>query len=158
MMKRIAPFFVLFILLVSCGQSETGREYKVEVTAADYAFNAPGEIPSGWITFVLDNSKATHVHELSISKIPDGISYQEYMEKFVGSWEKILKELQDGEIDQSGIYPLEKELLPSWAGQVEYLTSRGLVSPGMKDEKTVYLEPGQYALECWVKTADGKIH
>ena len=122
------------------------------------AFIAPTKIPSGWITFVLNNENAKHVHEISISKLPKGVEYQEYVTKFEGSWAEILKELQDSVIDVSGIYAREKELLPGWADNVGYITSRGLVSPGHKAEKTIYLEPGQYAMECWVKTADGFIH
>ncbi len=148
----------MVVFLVSCVRSSTDKSYKVEVTAADFAFLAPDTIPSGWITFELNNTKAIHVHEISISKLPAGIGYPEYMEKFVGSWEKILKELQDGEIERSGISEREEELLPPWADRVKYICSRGLVSPGRTASKTVFLEPGQYALECWVKTEDGAIH
>jgi len=152
-------FFLLAItLFISCKHPEPVKLYKVEVRAADFAFAAPSEIPSGWITFVLNNEKAKHVHELSISKLPEGIDYKKYMQKFVSSWEIILKELQNGKINVSGISNREKELLPEWANQVHYITSRGLASPGYSNEKTVYLKPGHYALECWVKTADGAIH
>ncbi len=157
-MKSLLLYVSPFLLLISGGPSKTVKEYKVEVKAADFAFAAPARIPYGWITFVLDNENATHVHELSISKLPEGINYREYRDKFIGSWETILKELQDGKIDISDFYSREQELLPEWADQMEYLTSRGLVSPGQKVEKTIYLEPGHYSLECWVKTSDGFIH
>ena len=157
-MKRLITYMFLLILPVSCGRSREEKTYKVEVKTADFVFIAPSEIPSGWITFVLNNENAKHIHEISISKLPDGIGYPEYKIKFEGSWAKILKELQDSVIDASGIYAREKELLPDWADQVQYITSRGLLSPGHKAEKTIYLEPGQYAMECWVKTTDGYIH
>jgi hypothetical protein len=157
-MKKLSVFLFIFFFLVSCTSTPSGKDYTVEVRAADYAFLAPDTIPSGWITFELDNTKAVHIHEISISKLPEGIGYAEYKEKFEGSWAEILKELQDGDIDVSGIYPREKALLPEWADDVKYICSRGLVSPGRKASKTVYLEPGQYAMECWVKTVDGAIH
>ncbi len=149
---------ILVTLLFSCARSTSNKRYKVEITTADYAFIAPDTIPSGWITFVLNNSKAIHVHEISISKLPNGIGYQDYTQDFEGSWEKILKELQDGQIERSGILSREEALLPSWADGVKYICSRGLVSPGRKASRTVFLEPGQYAMECWVKTQDGAIH
>ncbi len=157
-MKKLIKWLLPVIFLVSCGQKNTEKAYKVEVKTADFAFIAPKKIPSGWITFVLNNENAKHVHEISISKLPEGIEYQQYMAKFVDPWFEILKELQDGKIDVSGISSRANELLPDWADKVQYITSRGLVSPGNKAEKTIYLEPGKYVMECWVKTSDGYVH
>ncbi len=157
-MKKLFILLLPVLFLVSCAQKKKENAYKVEVKTADFAFLAPVNIPSGWITFVLNNVNAKHVHELSISRLPEGIGYQEYMSKFVGPWEAILKELQDDKIDVSGISSRANELLPDWADEVQYITSRGLVSPGNKAEKTIYLEPGNYVMECWVKTAEGYVH
>ena len=157
-MKKIFFCLLPFVLIAFGCNTKTAKPYKVEVKTADFAFIAPTKIPSGWITFVLDNSNAKHVHEISISRLPEGVNYQEYVSKYQASWGTILKELQDSIIDVSGIYNREKELLPAWADDVQYITSRGLVSPGHKAEKTIYLDPGQYAMECWVKTAEGFIH
>ncbi len=157
-MKKLFSYILPVILLFTGCKTKTEKTYKVEVKTADFAFLAPVKIPSGWITFELNNTNARHVHEISISKLPDGVAYKEYVEKFQGSWAKILKELQDSIIDVSGIYGREKVLLPQWADEVKYITSRGLISPGNIAEKTIYLEPGEYAMECWVKTADGYTH
>lgn len=157
-MTKLFIYLLPVILLVSCSPHKTDKTYKVEVKTADFAFIAPSKIPLGWITFVLNNENAKHVHEISISKLPKGIDYQEYMDKFVTPWFEILKELQDGKIEVSGILSRANELLPDWADKVEYITSRGLVSPGNKAEKTIYLEPGKYVMECWVKTSDGYVH
>jgi hypothetical protein len=132
--------------------------YKVTVKATDYAFMAPNEIHSGWITFVLNNEEANNTHELSIGRIPDGVSYQEYLDEYVGAWETVLKEFQDGKFESSEIHSRVDELLPEWSDEVKYLSSRGLVSPGRSAEKTIYMEPGKYTLDCWAKTSDGFIH
>ncbi len=157
-MKKLLLCLLSFILLVFGCNTKTKKPYKVEVKTADFAFIAPTKIPSGWVTFVLNNTNAKHVHEISISKLPEGVDYTEYVNKFEGGWATILKELQDSVIDISGIYAREKELLPEWADSVGYITSRGLVSPGHQAQKTIYLEPGLYAMECWVKTSAGQIH
>ncbi len=157
-MKRLFICLLPVFLLLSCDQSDKENAYKVEVKTVGFSFLAPSKIPSGWITFVLDNSNAEHVHEISISRLPEGIGYQEYMHNFVEPWESILKELQDGKIDVAGISSRGDDLMPEWADKVQYITSRGLVSPGNKAEKTIYLEPGSYVMECWVKTSDGFIH
>jgi len=156
--KKLSIFLLPLMLLIFCGYTYNDNQYKVQVKTADFAFIAPTTIPSGWITFELNNANAKHVHEISISKLPNGVDYQEIVYDFEGSWARILKELQDSLIDVSGIAAREKDLLPAWANNVQYITSRGLVSPGHKAEKTIYLEPGKYAMECWVKTAEGEIH
>jgi len=173
---NIVPFFLGAILffLVSAGILPTeptlhhdklrtttyarSAQYKVTVEANDYAFMAPNEIPYGWITFVLNNEKAKETHELSIGRLPEGISYLKYLNEYVGAWKTVLKEFQEGKIESSDIHNRAEELLPEWSDQVTYLTSRGLVSPGRSAEKTIYLEPGRYTLDCWAKTSDGQIH
>jgi hypothetical protein len=43
--------------------------------------------------------------------------------------------------------------LPPWFGEIVFLGGPGLTSPGQTSQTTVYLEPGTYLLECYVKTA-----
>ncbi len=63
-MKKLFILLLPVLFLVSCAQKEPENAYKVEVKTADFAFLAPVNIPSGWITFVLNNVNAKHVHEL----------------------------------------------------------------------------------------------
>ena len=158
-MNNVVKFVLIGLVLLSCSHSTSKQKpYRVEVKATDFAFQAPDTLPSGWITFVLNNEKGHQVHELSLARIPKEISYQTYLNKFNGGWAALLKELQEGKINHSEIYKRAGELLPKWADSVAYITARGLVSPGRSAEKTLYLSPGNYALECWVKTQDGIIH
>jgi len=144
-------------MMVGCSP-QNQDEYRVEVTAYDYAFQAPVELPSGWITFILNNEQAHEIHELSFARIPKNITYGEYRNEYVGAWEILLEEFQAGEVERSGISERVNELLPEWADSVKYINARGMLSPGRSAEKTVYLEPGLYAVDCWVKTEDGIIH
>ena len=149
------------LLIVMSGCSiEAEEPYVVEVMAYDYAFHAPDEVPSGWITFILNNEMAHEIHEISLARIPDGISYSQYLDEYVGAWEILLKEFQDGELERSELGARSQELLPEWEHEngVVYINARGLVSAGRTAGKTVYMEPGNYALDCWVKTEEGIIH
>lgn len=149
----------LCIVLASYGQQQTEKkEYEVEIMAYDYAFHAPDELPTGWITFLFNNETAHEVHELSFARLPEGITYDEYLAEYIGAWEILLKEFQDGTINRDQIGTRVNELLPDWSDGVEYINARGLVSPGRKAKKTVFLEPGKYALDCWVKSPEGIIH
>lgn len=155
-LRSIIHFAVAVLFFLSCNSPQ--QEYRVEVTAYDYAFQSPEELPSGWITFILNNEKAHEIHELSFARLPENVSYREYLDEYVGAWEILLEEFQDGKVERSGITERVNMLLPEWADGVEYVNARGLVSPRRSAEKTVYLEPGSYALDCWVKTSEGIIH
>lgn len=156
-LKNLSCITLISIIMWGCGTQDQ-EEYRVEIMAYDYAFHAPDELPSGWITFVLNNEQAHEIHEISFARIPEGITYSEYLNEYVGAWEILLEEYQAGEVERSGISARVNELLPDWADGVEYVNARGLVSPGRSADKTVYLTPGLYALDCWVKTEDGIIH
>lgn len=155
-LRNVISFAIAIIVFGSCNTPQ--QEYRVEIAAYDYAFQTPEELPSGWITFILNNEQAHEIHELSFALLPENVSYREYLDEYVGAWEILLEEFQDGKVERSGISERVNELLPEWADGVKYVNARGLVSPGRSAEKTVYLEPGLYALDCWVKTNEGIIH
>ena len=48
--------------------------------------------------------------------------------------------------------------LPEWFPELVFRGGPGFASPGQSTETTLYLEPGNYVLECYVKTADGVFH
>lgn len=66
----------------------------VHVEAMDHAFDVdtPDELPTGWITFVLKNKMAQEVHEISFARLPDGVTCDEYLTDYMGTWEMLLKE------------------------------------------------------------------
>ncbi len=153
----ISMSLTFLIASLAHGQSQ---EIVVNVEAMDHAFevDAPDELPSGWITFVLKNEMAHEVHEISFAQLPEGVTYEEYLTDYMGAWSTLLSEFQSGIVERSGINKRVNELLPDWASEVKYINNRGLVSPGRTAEKTVFLEPGKYTMGCWMKTADGIIH
>lgn len=48
--------------------------------------------------------------------------------------------------------------LPEWFGELVFRGGPGFTSPGYVTEVILYLEPGNYVLECYVKTAEGVFH
>jgi hypothetical protein len=135
-----------------------GETPLIEVTAFDYAFAAPDEIASGWTTFQLNNERAQEVHELSLAKLPEGRTHDDYVAEVIPVWGEILQEFQSGTMDRDAIYAAANERLPAWAADIRYVHSRGLVSPGRTSWNTLRLDAGNYSLDCWVKAPDGHIH
>lgn len=152
-------FLVLISISIACKNSGKGdpeangleseifkaakdSAYVVEVTAADYAFGMPTEVPSGWVTFKMNNM-GQETHNGIIYRYSDSITYKELIAT-------ISQALQ------------EKKILDptnDFNSQIE--TAMGgpaILSPGLTGETTVLLEPGIYALTCWMVAADGEYH
>ena len=138
-------------------ESNTGAPPVVEVTMMDYAFQAPDTIRSGWTTLRLNNETAEEIHEIDLSRLPEEATYADF-EKTIPVWDTITERVQAGELVGPGeVYKAAGPMLPDWA-PAEAITGRGLVSPGRTAEKTVDLEPGTYAMYCFVKSPDGRAH
>lgn len=167
-LKVLLPALLLFLIVSTSAcreaESETTEDAPsapgvIEITAADYAFDAPAEIPSGWITYRLNNEKAHEIHEVSLARLPEGKTHEEYVTEVIPVWETLWEQMQAGEIASAAeIYEAAGQQLPDWADDIAYVRSRGLVSPGRSTRNTLYLEPGTYSIDCWVKAPDGRIH
>ena len=129
----------------------------VEVEAEDYAFRMPGEIPSGWTTFQLTNQGDEH-HFMLIARLPDGITYDDYVTDVAMSFNDTWYGLREGRIGPDEIMPLLGEALPEWSAAVEYMGGPGFLAPGTSGTATMNLEPGAYIVECYMRTADGEMH
>ena len=104
----------------------------VTVTATDYAFDAPAEIPAGMTTFHLVN-KGPDVHHIQLVKLEQGKTLDE-----------LVKSLRPD------------KPMPGWAIQMG-----GPNTPrpgGGISDGTLKLEPGSYAMICLIPAPDGVPH
>jgi hypothetical protein len=115
-------------------------------------------VPAGWVTYRLDNTGGHEIHEISFARLPEGRTHRDYVEQVIPAWVEVWDRIQAGELDGADAYPAAAELLPEWAGEIQYVRARGLLSPGRASSNTHYLEPGEYSLDCWVKAPSGAIH
>lgn len=135
-----------------------GTGYKaIEVTATDYAFRAPKEIPSGWTTIRFKND-GKEQHFVFMSRLPEGKTIDDYEtdlgEPYSEAWNAILT----GKADQAEAMQMLGEKLPEWFPAIQFAGGPGFLAPGHQFETTLHLEPGNYVIECYMKTEDGKIH
>ena len=136
--------------------ASSSTAHVVQVTARDYAFDAPDEIPSGWITFRLKNEGNEH-HFLLLQQLPDGKTLEEYLEEVAVPFDSVWHELKRG-LGKAEAGALLGQLLPGWFASVRQMGGPGLVAPGGVAQASVKLEPGTYVMECYVKTSDGEFH
>lgn len=129
----------------------------VEFTAVDYAFAGPAEIPSGWTTLRLANEGMEH-HFLLLNRLPDDKTFDDYVAEVAVPFDSVWHELRSGAIDKAEAGAMLGRLLPAWYASVVQMGGPGLVAGGGVAEATVNLSPGNYVMECYVKTAEGEFH
>ena len=103
----------------------------VTVTATDYSFDAPAELPAGLTTFRLVN-RGPSIHHIQLVKFGEGKTFDDFMAAL-----------------KAGGPP------PKWA------TMEGGPNPselGDTSSTTVTLEPGNYAMLCFIPGPDGVPH
>ncbi|HEY8106327.1 MAG TPA: hypothetical protein VIE46_09480 [Gemmatimonadales bacterium] len=108
-----------------------GGTNEVTVTARDYAFDAPATVPAGLTTFHLVN-KGPSLHHLQLIKLDEGKTGDDYVAAL-----------------KAGGPP------PPWASLAG---GPNPPEPGSTTTATVSLEPGDYAIVCFVPGADGMPH
>jgi plastocyanin len=108
-----------------------GAASVVTITATDFAFDAPAEVPGGLTTIRLVN-QGPSLHHVQLIKLDEG--------KTVDDMVAALK---------AGGPP------PKWASMAG---GPNPPEPGSTSNVTMQLEPGNYAMVCFVPAADGMPH
>lgn len=121
----------------------------VNIVARGLTFEAPDSIPSGWSTFRFTN-ESEMIHFAILERLPEGITIQDQQEQVAPVFQEGMRLLDAGQADSA---LAAFGTLPEWFGRVVLAGGPGLTSPGQTSQATVFLEPGTYLIECYVKTA-----
>ena len=113
----------LLLAASSAWSSATLKPYVVTVRASEFAFSAPKTVPAGSITFHMVNG-GKQLHHVSIIKLLDGKTVADYVAAMKNPGPP-----------------------PAWSVEVG---GPNAAVPGGTSDATVTLEPGQYALVCFV--------
>lgn len=138
------------------GSSEDARAARtglVEIEADGLRLTGPDEIPSGWTTLRLNNNTGM-THFAVLEKLPPGIGLEDQQAEVAPVFQEGMDLLNAGQVEAA---LAAFGALPAWFFQVVFMGGPGLTAAGGSAETTVFLEPGTYLLECYVKTA-GRFH
>lgn len=131
LIKSATGLVVVGLLLVSCSTPSAGA--LVEVVAENYAFTVPETVPAGLVTFSLTNA-GSEPHAAQLYRLNDGIT----LGKFQGGM-------------NAGI-AVERSLATVVGGPAN--VDAGDTAPIVN----MVLEPGTYAVVCWVPDSAGVPH
>ena len=129
----------------------------VEVTLEDYSFLAPPRLRSGWTTFRMTN-KGEQPHFMLFWRLPEDRTFDEYAAEVSQPFQQEFDRFYAGEVSRDEMLENVVGRLPEWFGTVKGMGGVGLTSPGRTSETTVLLEPGDYVMECYVISPEGKFH
>jgi uncharacterized cupredoxin-like copper-binding protein len=118
----------------SAATSASAAANEVTITATDYAFDAPAEIPAGLTNFrMVDNGK--ELHHATIIKLEEGKTYADFM---------------------AGLQAMKPGTPPP--GWIVPAGGPNAVGPGSTSALTMVMEPGNYAIVCFIPDAKGVPH
>jgi hypothetical protein len=113
------------------GQPSAANATTVNVTAKEFAFDAPAKVPAGLVTMQLAN-QGTELHHAQVIKLEQG------------------KRLADlGQAMKNPGPP------PAW---IKFVGGPNAIPPGKNSNATAVLEPGRYAYLCLVWGPDKVMH
>ena len=154
---------MLSVGLVSCQNSQDESQNDksppvVEVTAVDYAFSSPDTVKSGWNTFRMTNKGKEH-HLFVITELPEGVSYADFHDKVAAPLDSMRTLVRKGAIDTTAAQKKLARMIPDWFPQeTKPMGGVSLTAPGRTAKTTLKLKPGNYVMECYVRTEERRFH
>lgn len=151
-MKHIIFAAALALLLSACSagptEADLPQQNVLELEVQGMSFVGKDTIKSGWTTIrVINGGGMTH-HAL-VYRLPDGITAEMVDEQVLKPIQMSLTAAIAGDTEKAAQIAAT---MPAWASNLTWLGGPGMMSDGVTGEATMYLEPGNYIVECYVKT------
>lgn len=149
---RLLASAVAILGLAACGgetqETITPNENVLNLRVQGLKFVGPSEIESGWTTIRIDNTGGMTHHAL-VYRLPDGITPEMLDEQVVRPIQASLTATIEGDPQKAAAIAAT---IPAWVGELVWMGGPGMMSDGVTGEANMYLEPGNYVVECYVKS------
>lgn len=126
----------------------------IQISSNGMSFDAPTEILSGWTTFQYENNTALP-HFFVLEKLPEGKTVEDSKAEIVPIFQKGMDFFNDYNFED-GLAAFGE--LPAWFYDIIFTGGPGIIDGGKTAQTTVWLEPGYYVIECYIKTPGGTFH
>ena len=157
-MRVLSTILLIASLLAGCNESnQTTKDESdsaVTIVTKLMEFEMPDSIPSGWTTFKYIN-KSKEPHFFLFDKMPEGKTVEDSKEYIVPLFQEGMDSINKG--NPEAAYAAFGKL-PEWFSEIEFVGGSGLISPGDTSKTTLFMEPGYYVVECYVKMKGGVFH
>jgi len=133
---------------------EVKKESVIEVITEAMDFQLPDTISSGWNTFKYFNN-SEEPHFFILEKMPDSIRIENYKKELIPPFIAAFNYFIEGN-NEAGMKEFEN--IPEWFSKVSLGGGVGLTSAHSTSQSTIYLNPGIYVMECYVRMPNGMAH
>ena len=151
-MKHFVVAAAFALTLPACSPappaSDIAQSNVLELAVEGMTFVGPDTIKSGWTTIRVVNAGGMTHHAL-VYRLPEGVTAEMVDEQVVRPIQASLTAAINGEMEKAADIAAS---MPAWVGELTWLGGPGMMSDGVTGEATMYLEPGNYLVECYVKT------
>lgn len=153
-MIRIPLSMAAAFLLSACSAQEAEPEPEaeasnvLELSIEGLKFVGPDTIKSGWTTNRIKNGGGMTHHAL-VYPLPEGITAEMLDKQVVEPIQLSLTAAIEGDTEKAAQIA---STMPAWVGDLVWMGGPGMMSDGVTGEATMYLEPGNYVIECYVKS------
>ncbi|MHA6281052.1 hypothetical protein ACXYMT_12805 [Salinimicrobium sp. CAU 1759] len=143
-------------LQAKVNKSVKAKQNVVEVVTDHMDLKVPSRIPSGWTTFeYINNGHAPHF--FVIERMPEGKTFEDSKAEIVPVFQDAMDAIVAEDWDKMNeAFAALNEV--EWYKEVVFTGGPGIVSEGHTARSTVYLEPGTYTIECYVKNENNVFH
>ncbi len=148
--KGVLSALVLFLALA---RAAVAADSGVDLRAVGMQFEGPSTVSGGWTTFTFSNNSAM-THFALIDAPPEGVDVQRFSSELAQPFQVLMDALNTGDEEAANA---ALATFPPWLAELRRMGGPGLLSPGLSSELTLYLEPGEYIVECYIKY-DGVFH
>jgi len=136
------------------GNDEVSAIGTIDVLTTAMEFQVVNEISSGINTFKYKN-ESNDVHFFVLEKLPEGVRIEDYKNELIPPFKEATILMNQGKMEEAFA---QFEKIPAWFNEVRLFGGVGLLSPNTTAEITLNLEPGYYAMECYVRMPNGLPH
>ncbi|MFD2101727.1 hypothetical protein [Flagellimonas iocasae] len=159
---------LLILLIASCKPKEKNNSTEefetakisplkmgeVSILTKSMEFFSADTLYSGWNTLVYEN-QSPEVHFVLLDLYPEGKTVMDTKAEVLPPFDEGMKLIMEGDMENA-VAAFGK--LPEWFQQITFMGGTGFISPQYTAKSTVYLEPGTYVMECYVKMFNGEWH
>jgi len=120
----------------------------LEISATGMRFKGGDTVLSGWTTIRLDN-KDNMLHFAMVVRLPDGVTANMYSDDLGSKFQQGYDLMLEGRNEEmAAVFGS----IPEWVPELSYHGGPGFISGNRSAEATQYLEPGNYVVECYIKS------
>lgn len=155
--RKSLLFVFILASLSACDRAEDGARYIskadgpiniLEISAAGMRFEGGDSISSGWTTIRLNNQD-NMLHFAMVVRLPDGVTTNMYSDDLGSKFQRAYNLMLEGKDEEvAAVFGS----MPDWVSKLTYHGGPGFISGNGSAEATQYLEPGDYIVECYIKS------